>query len=369
MSSDNKEIQVLQTKLKEARDNYYNLSPSITDDEYDALKEKLEKLDPKNIEVTTVGAEVPKISVWDKVTHEIPMGSLNKVTSETEFLEWAAKHDPNTEYFMCHKLDGSSLELVYEDGFLTRGVTRGNGIVGEDITDNISQIPSVPKTLGRPVKGKVYVRGEVVMHISIFNKLYASEYANPRNTAAGKVRDRKNGGKDCKNLHFYGFELVLGSKRPKTEEEQFLALRNLGFMIPPCWRGTAQQMINDFKSETDVRDKGIYEIDGEVISINDISYQDSFGSHAMRPKGKIAWKFESKTGVTKMVDVKWQVGPTGRITPVAVVEPVNIGGVSIENISLHNIKMFRELQLSPGDEVLVSRKNDVIPYIEANLSK
>lgn len=367
MSQD--EISRIQAKLAEAREGYYNLSPIMSDAEYDTLKSKLEELDPQNPEIVAIGATVPKVSVWEKVRHEIPMGSLNKVTSVDEFLEWTKDHDADTEYFMCHKLDGSSLELIYENGVLVRGVTRGDGIVGEDITTNIIQIPSIPKKLLKDVPGRVFVRGEVIMHIDVFNKLYASEYANPRNTAAGKVRDKKGGGKDCKNLHFYAFELVLGTARPKTEENQFLALRAIGFTIPPCWRGTKETMVQDFKNEVECRDKCPYEIDGEVVSVNDIKHQDLLGSHNMRPKGKIAWKFESKTGVTKMVDVKWQVGPTGRITPVAVVEPVNIGGVTIENISLHNIKMFRELNLAKGDEVLVSRKNDVIPYIESNLSR
>lgn len=366
--SDDNEIHNLQSKLKTAREAYYNLGPIISDAAYDALRDRLELLSPSNKEIVAVGAPVPKTSVWEKVQHEIPMGSLNKVNSEEEFIGWAAKHGPNTEYVMSHKLDGSSLELVYEDGKLIRGVTRGSGIEGELITENVFQIPSIPKNLKKVIPGKVFIRGEVVMHKDVFQRLYASEYANPRNTAAGKVRDKKGGGADCQNLHFYGFELVLGGKRPKTEETQFQALQALGFLIPWCSVGTVEKLIVDFKNQIDNRDSVPYEIDGEVISINNVAVQDELGSHNMRPYGKTAWKFLAQGGVTKIIDVIWQVGPTGRITGVACVEPVKIGGVSIERISLHNLKMFRELNLHKGDEILVVRAGDVIPYVQENLT-
>lgn len=362
------DMEKLQIELKAAREAYYNLDPILSDEAYDILKDKLSKLDPHNIEVTIVGATAPKNSVWEKVAHEIPMGSLNKVNSESEFLEWSRKHQEMTEYVMCHKMDGSSLELVYQDGVLVRGISRGDGVVGEDITVNISQIPTIPKELKKQIPGKIIVRGEVVMHKDVFANLYSSEYANPRNTAAGKVRDKKGGGKDCKNLHFYAFELSLLGRRPDTEVMQFKGLENIGFLTPWYETGTKEKIVNTFKRETDIRDSVKYEIDGEVLSINNINIQDELGSHNMRPKGKIAWKFASGTATTVIVDVKWQVGPSGRLCPVAVLEPVSIGGVTITNVSLHNLKMFRELQLSPGNEVLVSRKNDVIPYIEKNLS-
>lgn len=366
--TNNNEIISLQSRLKEARESYYNLDPQMSDSEYDALKEQLEKLDPTNHEVTTVGASVPKTSVWQKVQHEIPMGSLNKVNSEEEFIEWTNKYGSNEEYFMTHKLDGSSLELVYEDGILIRGVTRGDGSIGEDISLNVFQIPSIPKKLNKHIPGKVFVRGEVVMHKDVFKNLYESKYANPRNTAAGKVRDKKGGGIDCQNLHFYGFELVLGTQRPKTEEIQFQALKALGFLIPWNSAGSVSQLISEFKIQVSNRDSLPYEIDGEVVSINNVAKQDELGEHNMRPYGKVAWKFAAQGGVTKIIDVIFQVGPTGRITPVACVEPVKIGGVSIERISLHNLKMFRELNLHKGDEVLVVRKGDVISYVSENLT-
>lgn len=368
MADQSSDIIELQDRLKAAREAYYNLSPVIDDATYDALKLKLEELDPQNQEVTAVGAEAPKISVWDKVEHEIPMGSLNKVNSEAEFLSWADKHALGTEYVVCHKLDGSSLELVYVDGELVRGVTRGDGRVGEDVTANIMQIPSIPKTLLKKVPGKVFVRGEVIMHRDVFQTHYAVDYANPRNTAAGKLRDKRGEGKDCKNLEFYGFELVLDQQRPKFELISLMALNSLGFKTPWYQVGTKEQVILIFKEEIQKRDKVPYEIDGEVISINNIEVQDALGSLNMRPRGKIAWKFAAEMNVTTIKDVRWQVGPTGRICPVAVLEPIKIGGVTITNVSLHNLKMFRELQLAPGNEVLVSRRNDVIPYIEKNLS-
>lgn len=366
--ADSSEVIELQNRLREAREGYYNLNPIISDDVYDALKLKLAELDPTNEEVIVVGAEVPKISVWDKVEHEVPMGSLNKVNSEDEFISWTEKHPQGSEYLICHKLDGSSLELIYVDGKLERGVTRGDGKIGEDVTTNILQIPSIPKALKKAIPGKVFIRGEVIMHKDVFQRKYAAEYANPRNTAAGKLRDKRGGGRDCQNLEFYAFELVMNQQRPKTELISIMALHAIGLQTPWYQIGTREDIIKIFKDEIDKRESLQYEIDGEVISINDVVIQDGLGFINMRPRGRIAWKFAAEMNVTIIEDIKWQVGPTGRCTPVAVLKPIGIGGVMITNVSLHNLKMFRELQLAPGHEVLVKRANDVIPYIVRNVT-
>jgi DNA ligase (NAD+) len=361
------EISDLQTRLRAARESYYNLSPIIDDALYDGLKARLEELDPQNKEVVIVGAEAPKFSVWEKVEHEIPMGSLNKVNAESEFREWAAKTG-SEQFTITHKLDGSSLELVYINGKLARGITRGDGKVGEDITSNVMKIPSIPKQMSTSVPDKVIVRGEVVMLKSVFERIYASEYANPRNTAAGKLRDKKGGGKDCANLEFYGFDLIFGQEKIATERSKMLALEKLGFYVPWSESGSIDRIVELFSWLADRRGLIDYEIDGSVISVDNTDLVEELGSLNMRPRGRMAWKFAAETSVATMRDVKWQVGPTGRVTPVAVLDPVKIGGVTITSISLHNLKMFRELQLAEDHQVLVSRRNDVIPYIERNLS-
>lgn len=369
---DENRIGELKTKLREARQAYFNLSPIISDQEYDALKDELAKLSPNDPEVQKVGASPPTHTIWEKVEHKIPMGSLNKVNETAEFIEWVQStgscNDFNYEGYLLttHKIDGSSLEVVYEDGKLVRTVTRGDGKIGEDITVNAIQIPNLPKTI--PITEEVTVRGEVVMFKNVFEQHYAEQYANPRNTAAGKVRDKKGGGKDCQNLTFLAFTLM-SATAPDFEEKRFQALRAMKFDTPDWIVGNLDGAIKAHKEIDQTRDTIPYEIDGTVIRINDIKYQEEMGDLNMRPRGQIAWKFDPAMGITKVIDIKWQVGNKGRICPVAQIEPVQIGGVTISSVSLHNIAFFRNLGLWEGCEVLVSRRNDVIPYIERNLSQ
>jgi len=355
----------LKRRISEAQEAYYNLDPIISDQEYDALVDELRKLEPSAPEVIAVGAPIPTGSAWEKVKHEIPMGSLSKANTTAEFEEWATKTGAR-EFFITHKIDGSSMELVYENGKLQRCVTRGDGIIGEDVMANISLVPNIPHQL--PYAGKVTIRGEIVMFKSVFQEKYAEEYANPRNTAAAKVRERKKAGIDCKNLHFIAYWMSEHSDRPKTIFDTLGVLEKAGFKIPVHYSPKDLEGIkNTFQAETHDRDRVPYEIDGMVVSVNDLTIMEELGDLNMRPRGQIAWKFDAAMGETRMVDVKWQVGPSGRITPVAVVEPVEIGGVTITNISLHNMSIFNDLRLWPRCRVLVSRRNDVIPYIEKNL--
>jgi len=354
------EIEELREELRKYRTAYYNLDPLVSDQVYDAKLERLRELSPGDFEVVTVGAAPPKLSVWEKVRHKIPMGSLSKVNNEEDFLDWAAKTGQE-DFLYTLKIDGSSMELVYEGGKLVRCVTRGDGTVGEDVTDNVRQIPDVPHEI--PIPEEVTVRGEVVMTKETFERLYASEYANPRNTAAGKVRDKKGGGKDCQNMSFVAFTLMSASAPPK-ESLRMKVLRKMGFSVPENGVGRAEDAAAFHKRlAAGDREKIPYEIDGTVMRVEDIAAQEALGDLNMRPRGQRAYKFDPATGITRVTDVTWQVGPTGRITPVANVEPVSIGGVTITSISLHNLSMFRELALFKGCQVLVERRNDVIPYI------
>ncbi len=339
------------------------MNPIMSDREYDAKKQRLSELDPQHEEVTTVGAAPLKYSVWEKVKHEIPMGSLSKVNEKDELIRWAERTDADT-FLITHKIDGSSLEVVYENGKLVRCITRGDGKIGEDVTVNAVQIPNLPRKISPP--GRVIVRGEVVMTKWVFQKLYSEKYANPRNTAAGKIRDKKGGGKDCENLSFLAFTVVSDSA-PLTEGMRFSALRDLMFDVPEWYIGYVAEVVTWHEATNDGRDDIPYEIDGTVVRVNDIPTQEALGDLNMRPRGQMAWKFDPAMGVTKVLDVRWQNGPTGRLTAVACVEPVEIGGVTIVNVSLHNLSMFRDLRLFPGCRVLISRRNDVIPYVEKNL--
>jgi DNA ligase (NAD+) len=357
-------LESLRAKLRRYQESYYNLEPEVSDAEYDALASLVKSMSPDAPELVAVGAPVPTHSVWEKVAHKIPMGSLGKVNSDSEFDEWVSKTGAK-EFFITHKIDGSSMELVYENGNLVQCVTRGDGVIGEDVTVNVKRIPNIPHKLTKPES--ITVRGEVVMYKEVFEKLYAEEYANPRNTAAGKVREKKKNGEDCANLTFLAYGL-LDPDPPRTMFSLFCMLEMLGFQIPEYMSANVEGVKNFF---TVLCNKGReslpYQIDGAVVSVNDLQLMEELGDINMRPRGQTAWKFESASGITPVVNVRWQVGPTGRVTPVADVEPIEIGGVTITSISLHNLSIFRDLKLWKGCRVLVSRRNDVIPYIEKNL--
>jgi len=359
----NDEAKVLAEELTRYRESYYNLDPLVPDDVYDTKKARLRELVPEHFEVTAVGAEPPKNSPWEKVAHEIPMGSLDKVNTVEEFDEWVSKTGGAVHFGITHKIDGASLELVYKAGKLVRGVTRGGGTIGEDVTRNIIKIPDLPKKLAWDVDA--IVRGEVVMFKSVFAEKYADRYANPRNTAASKMREMRGGGADCANLAFLAY-WVQCEDRPNMILYMFKLLESLGFKTPPLIVSDVDLIKAKFLEATQNRADVPYDIDGEVISVADLKLLESLGDVAMRPRGQIAWKFESEKAESKVLDVIWQVGPTGRVTPVAKIEPTKIGGVTIESVSLHNLKMFAELKLSHDCRVLIERRNDVIPYISKN---
>lgn len=357
------EVEKIRERRKSAREAYYNLTPMISDQEYDALGEKLRRFNQDDSDFAPVGAPAPKLSLWEKVKHEIPMGSLDKVNSDDEFVKWVKKVKSEI-FIITHKIDGSSIELVYRNGELVRGVTRGDGVIGENVTFNINQIPDVPKKI--KIHEDIIVRGEIVMTKSIFQEKYSEKYANPRNTAAGKVRDKKSGGVDCADLSLIAYTLMSKSA-PKEESLRFKALEKMGFQIPDYKIGNYKE-IQKWHNETKERRSDIpYEIDGTVIRISDIALQEKLGDHNMRPYGQIAWKFDPEMAITTVKDIRWQVGPTSRITPVASVDAISVGGVTITSVSLHNIAMFKNLALFPGCKVLISRRNDVIPYIEENI--
>lgn len=368
-------IEELSQRIKEAKNSYYNLLDNmISDSEYDALIDELKSLDPNNIEIASFDAEPPKDGSWQKIKHEIPMGSLDKVNSENEFRKWADGIDVEkgptsrtcAHFVITQKIDGSSMELIYKKGKLINCITRGkDGITGEEVSENVKQVPSIPHSL--PNEINAIIRGEIVMLKTVFKTLYADEYANPRNTAAAKVREKKNNGKDCVNLDFIAYRIQI-QDQPKTMYDIFKWLSQHKFKIPSfIIDGDLEAMCELHNQINQERDDIPYEIDGTVISVNDLNLLDELGDLHMRPRGQIAWKFSNTTAETNIIDIKWQVGPSGRITPVAVVEPIKIEGVTIINISLHNLSMFKDLNLFKGCRILISRRNMVIPYVERNL--
>jgi len=355
----NDRVQTLAVLINKARLDYYNNQPTVSDKVYDAWCDELRILDPINKAVTAVGASV-LASAWVKAKHQIPMGSLNKVNTPAEFAKWVTDVAYNEKLFVTQKLDGLSIELIYEGGLLTQAITRGDGDIGEDITVNVKRMDGVKSVLPTPFNGSL--RGEIIMLKSKHRKYFADK-ANPRNAASGVSKRLDGVGVEHLSIIFYQ---ALGDVDFNTEVEQFEWLKAQGVIIPDYWEFKNASEVNLWwRNYQDVdRNKLDYDIDGLVIHINDMAKQMSLGDKDMRPLGAIAFKFDNEARESTIRDIIWQVGNSGRVTPVAVVDPVSLVGATITRASLYNMSYIEELGLDIGATVLVVRANDVIPRIE-----
>ncbi len=349
-------IEELADLLREASAAYYGGDDStMSDAEFDRLKDELEELDPKHPFLAEVGA--PADSALTKVKHAIPMGSLKKMTTPAELATWR-KTIANQLVAVQLKLDGLSIELVYKKGKFVQAITRGDGDEGEDVTHTIKNAKHFPRTISE--QGNVSVRCEAMLQIKDWKKHFAGK-ANPRNAASGLVRRTDAVGSE--HLVCIAFDVIFDGIGIKTEDDRIQWLKGQGFKVPPT------EMIHIDKVEEAIdrveqqRDKLPIEIDGVVIKVNDVAVQKKMGEHDGRPYWARAWKFAAMGGFTTVVGVEWTVGTQGVITPVAIVKPVAVGGVSISNVSLHNISIVESLDVRIGDEVEVIRANDVIPHI------
>lgn len=367
----------LEQRIEAARDVYYNgpkpepklvlidgfpvdVYEPISDAEYDALVDELKSLDASSKAVTAVGA--PAVSEWPKVKHEIPMGSLDKVNEPEELAEWLAAYAPKEAVLWTEKLDGISVALKYVGGKLVRAVTRGDGYVGENITQNVARMKGVPQKLSQKFTGSI--RGEILLLKSDLEAWFQG-YANTRNAASGIAK--RYDGKGSEHLSVFVYRVADG-KDLKTEQEQFEFLRELGFTVPNWGVCT---MESGAKTPQDVwveyqqtkRDKLDYDIDGLVININDLAKQIALGDKDLRPRGCVAFKFASITLETVIRAIVWQTGGTGRMTPVATFDAVSLLGAQVTQASLYNYKYIAELKIDVGARVLVARANDVIPRV------
>ncbi len=400
--------QALVQELTTARDAYYNGTPVMSDAEFDAKEDQLRKLDPSNTFFSNVGAAAT--SGWQKVPHRIPMGSLNKAQTETDMRAWhgtigSPSKGTAFETLIAEKLDGISISIRYDNGTLTQAITRGDGIMGEDITRNV-KVMKVPTKLASKWTG--FVRGEIVCKKSDFAAHFPGE-SNPRNTAAGTAKRQSDASK-CKHLTVIAFDCIPDdgmtyltstprgrSSRMSFKVQELGELAGMGFEVPH-WQVVGfdatpieahyQQYINPTGLQTQVagnltpsRATVDYEIDGLVLIVNDTDEWHRMGEKNHRPAGSIAYKFPHEAKETTLRNIRWQVGNTGRITPVAEFDVVDLAGAKVKQASLHNISNIERLShiwaggrgvlrkvstsLGPGDTILVSRRNDVIPYVEA----
>ena len=357
---------------------YYTLDkPSVEDAEYDRLMQELIRIESSHPEwvrldspTRKIGGEV--ISEFEKVTHRVPMMSLGNVFNEEEirdFDEKVSKVFPKHEYVCELKIDGLAFNLEYKDGVFVKAATRGNGVVGEDITHNVKTIKSIPHVLKEKVD--LDIRGEIYMSKKSFNKLNERQkekgenlFQNPRNAAAGSIRQLDSSVAASRGLDVFLYHYP---ETPfKTHYETLMYMKRLGFVVNPNIRlcKNVDEVIAFIKEWTEKRDTLPYEIDGIVIKVNDIAQQKELGFTAKVPKWATAYKFPPEHVLTKLTDIIFTVGRTGQITPNAVLEPVRVMGSTISRATLHNADYCIEKDIRVGDYVYIYKAGDVIPAVD-----
>jgi DNA ligase (NAD+) len=388
-------IDLFRTILRFHEYRYYvQNDPLISDFEYDTLYKQLENFEKENPDAVTADSPTQRVGAgltkdFPKVQHLVPMLSLENSYNAEDLLDWDRKCRELSglevmEYSIEPKFDGASISLIYENDLLIRGVTRGDGVVGDEITTNVKQIRSVPLSARFSEYGikQIEIRGEVLMNknnFKAYNDTLIEEgippLANPRNAAAGSLRIKDTAEVGKRNLEAFLYHvsyLVEGNQpsttnhQPATHSGMIDMLWNLGFRSPKKEMQVVKgidaviQHISDFETK---RDTLPYEIDGMVIKVNDLQLQDKLGMTSHHPRWAIAFKFKARQATTRLTGVEFQVGRTGAVTPVAKLEPVQVGGVTVSSISIHNEEYIKEKALMLGDTVLIERSGDVIPQI------
>ncbi|MEJ6563174.1 MAG: NAD-dependent DNA ligase LigA [Euryarchaeota archaeon] len=364
---------------------YYNLAaPTLSDVEFDRLWEELKHLDPDHAQLKKVGSDVDPGS--EKVIHQFPMQSLDKATSDEEILHFVNETALGAKRFLSQpKLDGSALSLEYRKGRLVRASTRGSGTRGEDVTRNARRLANVPERLGMDVD--VHVRGEVVMRKDVFLQKYREVSPNPRNLAAGALRQKRGEGKaKAEDLVFQAYDAKFpteDNRHPDStpppndafDSDRLLWLRDTAGIEPAPWTvhsedsaaSVAQNMIETTTKWGQQREPYAFEIDGVVFKVDALETRDLLGMTAHHPRWSLAWKFPPEEATSILLEVTWQTGRTGAVTPVARIAPQSVGGVTVEHTTLHNVGEVERLGVNLGDRVLIVRRGDVIPKIEASL--
>jgi len=393
------QIEQLRDLLKYHEWRYYILNdPVLSDFEYDQLYKKLEALEEANPSLVTPDSPTQRvsndlISEFLSVEHLNPMLSLANSYNAEDLKEWDEQvkkvanlpENQDIEYIVEPKFDGGSIALVYEDDYLTRGATRGNGRQGEEMTSNARAMPSIPLKATFSQKGfrKVELRGEVLIRKDLFKKVNEEReaegltlFANPRNAATGglRMKDPRESAKRQMDAFIYQLGYAVDDNdenvidRLSSHEESIALLESVGFKVP---RKNKERKVCENIAEVvkfcldweKKREQYEYEIDGMVVKVNNLDLQRQVGYTSHHPRWAIAFKFKAKQATSKLLNVEYQVGKIGSITPVAKIEPVPLAGVTVSSISLHNEEFIKSKDLRLGDTVLVERAGDVIPYI------
>lgn len=375
-----KRIDELIKIINKASIEYYtNDNPTITDQEYDDYYHELEKLEKEYPDLVRedsptkrVGGKV--IDEFKKVTHDVPMMSLSDIFSEDEVIEFDKKIKKtisNPTYICELKIDGLSVSLLYENGKLVRAATRGNGVIGEDITHNVETIKSVPLTINE--KRKIEVRGEIYMPKKSFNLLNEERkknneplFANPRNAAAGSVRQLDSKVAAKRNLSTYIYHLPQPEEfNIDTHYETLEYMKTLGFAVNPNIKVAKNiNEVVDYINEWSLKREDLpYEIDGIVIKVNNFADQQKLGFTSRTPKWAIAYKFPAVEVLTKIRNIEFCVGRTGKITPRADLDPVHLAGSVVRSVTLHNEDYIKEKDIMLNDTIVLHKAGDIIPEV------
>lgn len=371
-----KEIEELREKLNyHSRLYYENDAPEISDYEYDMMFRRLVQLEEeypqfRSSTSPTVRVGGAALDKFEKVTHNVRMGSLQDVFSFEELSDFIDKIDEDDEYSVEYKIDGLSVSLTYEDGILVLGATRGDGIVGENVTENIRTIRSIPLEI--PYKGHLVVRGEVYMPRASFEKLNRQReesgealFANPRNAAAGSLRQLDSKITASRGLDIFIFNVQEAALTFAKHDEGLRFLEEQGFRTVfghKTVKGT-KAIIDTVIEYGESREDLPFDIDGAVIKMNDINRRIEVGENTSTPKWAVAYKFPPEQKKTRLIDIQVNVGRTGVLTPLAILEPVFIAGSTVSKATLHNLDFIRERDIHIGDIVSVQKAGDIIPEI------
>jgi len=385
-----KEIEGLREKLRYHEYRYYVLDdPEISDAAYDKLMEKLKALEVQYPELVTPDSPTVRVGGapregFQTVRHARPMLSLDNAFTYDALRDWDRRvregsGQEKIEYIAEHKFDGLSISLQYEDGVLVRGVTRGDGTTGEEVTPNVKTIRSIPLRVDGAVLKKAKlpsafeVRGETMMTRKAFEALNRHQeeiggkiFVNARNSAAGAVRVLDPAITAARRLDFFAYYLFVDGKVPfPKHSDSLIALKQLRFRASDDWKlcNGIDEVLAYCDAWESKREKLAYDIDGVVIKVNSIGIQNELGYTARAPRWAIAYKYPARQETTVVNDIVVQVGRTGTLTPVAVLEPVQVGGVTVSRSTLHNFDEIQRLAVQIGDTVLIERAGEVIPHV------
>lgn len=379
-------IEKLRKKINQYANQYYNEdNPSVSDYDYDLLMNELKQLEASHPELVTPDSPTQRVggeasNLFEKVTHEVQMGSLQDVfdlDEIREFDERVKKVIEQPEYVVEAKIDGLSVSLEYVNGIFTRGSTRGDGFVGEDVTANLKTIHNIPLKLTRPIPF-LEVRGEVYMPKKTFLKLVEQQelndevpFKNPRNAAAGSLRqkDPKIAAKRKLDIFIFNVQRIEGVALD-THSQSLDFLKELGLTVSPWYHtfSTIDEAVRDIEQIGERRDQFSFDIDGAVVKVNNLQEREQLGSTAKYPKWAVAFKYPPEEKESTLLDIEISVGRTGVLTPTAVFEPILLAGSSVSRAVLHNQDYITEKDIRIGDRIVIRKAGEIIPEVVRSVS-